>query len=106
MPRRRRAAHEKDPYGQKWFLTPFLCPGAFPDPSHTAGAALRRRVNLADKRPVHVGERVNDAGVADALELTRTSRPRDLQALPAGVTDLRFQRVVTGDALVGVHLKR
>lgn len=54
---------------------------------------------------------VPDSGSYDAaflqtmLEQVRSQAPRSLDPLPAGVTDVRFHRVVASNATVGIHLR-
>jgi Pectate lyase superfamily protein len=49
--------------------------------------------------------RVSDTAVERMLDQLRREQPQPVAALPGGVTDIRFHRVRTGDARVGVHIK-
>jgi hypothetical protein len=80
-------------------------PRWLPDPANTAGATLgmllpRRNIpdlpNIGDTSPVFVKA---------MLRHTRAARPEPLAATPAGITDLRFSRIYTERARVGLYLK-
>src|SRR5262249_28664947 len=59
--------------------------------------------NVAVRQLANIGTS-NPAWIKDMISHTRGEAPQILNALPAGVTDLRFFRVVVHRSTVGIHL--
>jgi hypothetical protein len=79
--------------------------------SPAANTEFLNGLTTANAPPGVAAVQLPEQGCCDTTFLTatldqlRTEQPTLLAALPGGVTDARFYRVLTGSALIGIHLQ-